>query len=70
MLPVTMEGMDILHVDCASCRARGPACGDCAISVLLGPMPTSLRLEDDERTALAELARVGLIPPLRMVSGA
>ncbi|MBN9106655.1 MAG: hypothetical protein J0I14_16815 [Propionibacteriaceae bacterium] len=62
--------MDVLHVDCATCRARGPACDDCAISVLLGPMPADLGLDDDERTALAELARVGLIPPLRMVSGA
>lgn len=62
--------MDVLHVDCATCRARGPACGDCVISVLLGPMPTDLRLDDDEQTALAEMARVGLIPPLRMVSGA
>jgi hypothetical protein len=33
-------------------------------------MPDELSLEDDERSALAELARVGLIPPLRMVSGA
>lgn len=65
-----MGRMDVLHVDCATCRARGPACGDCVISVLLGPMPAELRLEDDERTALAEMARVGLIPPLRMVAGA
>ena len=29
--------MDVLHVDCGSCVARGPAaCGDCVISVLLG----------------------------------
>ena len=62
--------MDVLQVDCATCRARGPACDDCAISVLLGPMPEEFRLEVDERTALAEMARVGLIPPLRMVSGA
>ena len=31
--------MDVLHVDCQSCVARGPACGDCVISVLLGSPP-------------------------------
>ena len=30
------EPMDVLHVDCDSCVARGDACGDCVISVLLG----------------------------------
>jgi hypothetical protein len=28
--------MDALHVDCESCVARGPACSDCVVSVLLG----------------------------------
>lgn len=27
----------VLHVDCDRCTVRGPACGECVISVLLGP---------------------------------
>ena len=25
-----------LHIDCDTCSVRGPACGDCVVSVLLG----------------------------------
>ena len=41
--------MDVLHVDCQSCVARGPACGDCVISVLLGSPPQGVDLDHDER---------------------
>lgn len=59
--------MDTLHVDCASCRARGPACSDCVISVLLGPISADVELDTDEVGALDAMARSGLLPPLRLV---
>ena len=62
-----MVGMDVLHVDCGTCRARGPACADCVVSVLLGPMPQSLVLDDEEQAALRAMADSGLVPPLRLV---
>lgn len=61
--------MDVLHVDCATCQVRDVACEDCVISVLLGPMTEEVRLDDQEQTALAVMARSGLLPPLRLVSG-
>lgn len=61
--------MDSLHVDCASCRARGPACSDCVISVLLGPMTDEVELTSDEVGALDTMARSGLLPPLRLIRG-
>ncbi|HQZ00459.1 MAG TPA: hypothetical protein PKV13_10495 [Propionicimonas sp.] len=59
--------MDVLHVDCATCAVRGPACDDCVISVLLGPMPLGLSLDGPEQVALAAMARSGMLPPLRLV---
>ncbi|HJE51942.1 MAG TPA: hypothetical protein K8V15_08200 [Tessaracoccus flavescens] len=56
--------MATVHVDCDTCSARGSGCGDCVISVLLGPPAVSL--VDDEQRALAVLADAGLIPPLRL----
>lgn len=53
-------------IDCDSCVARGPACGDCVVTVLLGP-PPELRFDSEEARALAALADGGLVPPLRMV---
>jgi len=61
--------MSVLHVDCNSCRARGPACEDCVITVLLGA-PGDVNLDSDERAALAALADSGLVPPLRLIPGA
>ena len=60
-------GMDVLHVDCGTCRARGPACADCVVSVLLGPVETELVLDDQEQAALRAMADSGLLPPLRLV---
>ena len=73
-------------IDCDACTARGPACGDCVVTVLLSGPPahghappgvdgpadgqssrTPLELDGAERTALANLARSGLVPPLRLV---
>jgi hypothetical protein len=59
--------MDTLHVDCDNCIARGPACGDCVITVLLGAMPLGVDLNSEERAALAALADSGLVPPLRLI---
>ena len=56
--------MATLHVDCASCEARGPACSDCVISVLLGT--PGVDFEETERAALTVLSQGGLLPPLRM----
>lgn len=54
-------------IDCDTCTARGPACGDCLIPVLLGPAGR-VSLEEDEQAALTVLADSGLVPPLRLES--
>ena len=59
--------MDSLHVDCDTCTARGPACGDCLVSVLLGTPTSGVDLNREERIALGALAASGLVPPLRLV---
>lgn len=51
-------------IDCDDCAVRGPACGDCVVSVLLGVPQVLL---DDERAALEVLAEAGLAPRLRLV---
>ena len=53
-------------IDCDTCVVRGAACGDCVVSVLLGP-PAELKLDASERVALEVLADRGLVPPLRLV---
>ena len=55
-----------MRIDCDSCVARGPACDDCVITVLLG-MPPQADLEPAETVALGVLAAGGLVPPLRLV---
>ena len=62
--------MGTLHVDCDSCVARGPTCGDCVITVLLGVSPAGVDLDAAEQEALSALAGSGLVPPLRLVPGA
>lgn len=59
--------MDVLRVDCAICRARGPACSECVISVLLGPLTDAVDLDGDEQGALRAMADSGLLPPLRLI---
>ena len=51
-------------IDCDDCAVRGPGCGDCVVSVILGVPETLLH---DERAALEVLAEVGLAPRLRLV---
>lgn len=59
--------MTVLLVDCGSCTVRGPACRDCFVSVLLGPVGRTLELAEEEHRALGVLAAAGLVPPLRLV---
>jgi hypothetical protein len=54
-------------LDCDTCSARGPACTDCVVTVLLGAPPA---WDVDETRALGVLADSGLVPPLRLVPGA
>nr|WP_286929007.1 hypothetical protein [Aeromicrobium sp. UBA7512] len=64
-----MEPTAPVVVDCDSCLVRCPAvCGDCVVSVLLGP-PSDVAFDADERAALDALAATGLVPPLRLVVG-
>ena len=53
-------------VDCDRCEVRGPACGDCVVSVLLGGPPDDVVLDSVERAAIGALADGGLVPPLRL----
>ena len=62
--------MDVLHVDCDRCLARGPACDDCVITALLGAPVKGVDLDSDEQAALSALADSGLVPPLRLIPGA
>ena len=55
-----------LTIDCHSCLARPAACGDCIVSVLLGPPG---QIGGEEQVAFAVLAGSGLVPPLRLVTG-
>jgi hypothetical protein len=58
-------------VDCDTCAVRGPACGDCVVTFLLGPPDVLFHdgLPQVEIAALAVLADSGLVPPLRLVPG-
>lgn len=56
-------------IDCGTCVVAGDACSDCVVSVLLGP-PGTVQIADDHAPAVAALAAGGLVPPLRLVSGA
>jgi hypothetical protein len=62
-------------IDCDACAVRGPACGDCVVTVLLGAPPvrraddaTGIDLDGNEQAAIAVLAGSGLVPPLRLVT--
>ena len=56
-------------IDCDTCAVRGKGCHDCVITVLLN-MPGPVELDTEEQTAFVRLADAGLVPPLRLVSGA
>jgi hypothetical protein len=54
-------------IDCANCAVRGPACGTCVISVMLGAPPDGVEIDDAEHAALRALADAGMVPHLRLV---
>jgi hypothetical protein len=56
-----------MFIDCDSCAVRGPACGDCVVTALLGTPPHGIDLDHAEREAIDVLAESGLVPPLRLV---
>jgi hypothetical protein len=63
-------------IDCGICQVRGAACSDCVVSVLLGApgeeigaLP-SVEMDATHAQAIGALAQSGLVPPLRLVSGA
>lgn len=51
-------------IDCGSCVVAGDACGECVVSVLLGPPQPMC---EDQAAAIEVLAEAGLVPPLRLV---
>lgn len=53
-------------IDCDRCAVRGPACGDCLVTVLLGAPPGGVVIDETERRALDALADGGLVPRLRL----
>ena len=59
-----MRGAAML-VDCATCTMKDLACGDCVVTLLLGPVDVQA-----DRGVLGVLADAGLVPPLRLVPNA
>jgi hypothetical protein len=55
-------------IDCGTCKVAGLACGDCVVTVLLGPPAATVQIADDHQVALGVLTDSGLIPPLRLVT--
>jgi hypothetical protein len=53
-------------IDCQTCVMRDLACGDCVVTMLLGPTPQSL---EAHQSALTVLAEAGLVAPLRLIKG-
>ncbi len=54
-------------IDCAACRVREVACGDCVVTVLLDKSQASVDFDEAEHVAVRVLAAQGLVPPLRLV---
>jgi hypothetical protein len=55
-----------MKIECEKCPARGRACDDCVVTVLLGvPQHAPVEFDPAEQIALTRLARAGLVPPLR-----
>ena len=54
-------------IDCDTCDMQHTrTCDDCIVTALLGE-DGILELADEEKTAIDELSRVGLIAPIRLV---
>jgi hypothetical protein len=54
-------------IDCNACGARGVACDDCVVSVVLDAPAEGVQVDEVERRALEALAGGGLVPRLRLV---
>lgn len=52
-------------IECDSCAARGDACADCVVTVVLGAPAGGLEVDAVEQVALRSLADAGLVPRLR-----
>ncbi len=59
--------MEMLRIDCGTCAVRGPACGDCMVTALLGADHDVVEFCTDEVSALRAMTAQGLLPPLRLV---
>lgn len=61
---------DNLLIDCDTCEVRATdACDDCVVSFILAATEQPLTITTSETAALANLADIGLVPPLRLVPG-
>jgi hypothetical protein len=55
-------------IDCDTCDMQHTrTCDDCIVTALVG-QDGILELAEEERTAIDELSRVGLVAPIRLVS--
>ena len=54
-------------IDCDGCAMRDLACGDCVVTVLLGPPGARHEVDEGEARALDVLAESGLVPRLQLV---
>jgi hypothetical protein len=54
-------------IDCDACSARGNACGDCVVTVVLARGRRGVDWDAQERAALRALADGGLLPRLRVM---
>ncbi len=54
-------------IDCEGCAVRDVACGDCVVTVLLGPVDRGVEVDDGEWRALEVLADSGLVPRLQLL---
>jgi len=53
-------------IDCDTCDMRHTrTCDDCIVTALLGAHGI-LELAEDERTAIDEMSKVGLVSPIRL----
>jgi len=49
-------------IDCEGCGARGRACGNCVVSVLLGVPGSGAEAGDDVDAAVRVLSAAGMLP--------
>lgn len=55
-----------MRIDCSECQMyRSEHCSDCLVTSLLGPLSSSVDIEDELDPPLQALAGAGLIPVLR-----